>query len=137
MSRQDPLGNTQHPTDRVKYVTVVRSVRLWYRGCNGSLWVHPSTVINILPGSGNINTTIQTHNGGVVPVTVSQSSRLFEVDDAWLNSGVRMILCVSPECVCDTYRPYYFSSRKHDLSQLFRTYHPITSETFSEQSGHS
>ena len=54
-------------------------------------------VINILPVSGNINTTIQTPDGEVVPVNVSWSGRLLEVDGGWLNSGVCPIFCISPE----------------------------------------
>ena len=60
-----------------------------------------------MPGSGNISTTIQTPEGGVVLITVYRSGRLFEVVDDWINNGVRSILCVSSEWVCNTYRGFY------------------------------
>ena len=90
------------------------------------MWVHPSAVIKIPVGSGNINTTIQTINREVVPTIVSCSGSLIEVDSSWLTSGVHPILFVNTECVCDTYRPSYFSSACY----------PIPSETFSKRSGH-
>ena len=64
-----------------------------------SLWVHPSTVINILPGYGNINTTIQTSDVEVVLVTVSRSGCLLELDYGWLIIGARPIYCFGRECV--------------------------------------
>ena len=94
----------------MEYFAVVFSVIIWDDGQDGSLWVHPSTVINIPPGSGKINTNIQTPHGEVVMVNVSLSGRLIEVDYHWLNIVVRKILCVSPECVRNTYRPSYLSS---------------------------
>ena len=116
MPLRDPVGKIQSLDDRVKGVTVICSVRLWDRGHDGSMWVHPSVVINIPPVSWNINTTIQTPDGEVVPITVSRYVRLLEVDDGWLNSGARPILCVSPEWVHNTYRPSYLSSWKQYLS---------------------
>ena len=110
MPRREPAVRTRSPDERVEYVAVVISVKLCDRGNNGSLWVHLSAVINILSGSGNIDTTIQTPHGEVVMVNVSLSGRLIEVDDHWLNIVVRKILCVSPECVRNTYRPSYLSS---------------------------
>ena len=59
MSWWSPVGNTQGPDDGVKGATVARIFRLWNRGHNGSLWIHPSVVINIPPGSGEISTTLQ------------------------------------------------------------------------------
>ena len=73
MPPQSPVGNIKRLADQVKYFTVVCSVILWDRGHDGSLWVHPRTVINITHGSGNINTTIQTPDGEVVPTTVYRS----------------------------------------------------------------
>ena len=47
--------------------------------------------MNIPPGSGNTNTTIQNIEGEVVYFTVSRSGCLFEVDDGWLIIEVRPI----------------------------------------------
>ena len=63
MPRQLPVGYIRRPADQFEDVTVARSVRLYYCGHDGSLWVHPSAVINILPGSGNISTIIQIPEG--------------------------------------------------------------------------
>ena len=76
MTRQDPVVDIQSLADQVEYVSVVCYVRLWYLVCDGYLWFHLSAVINIPTGSGNINTTIQTLNGEVVPVTMPWSSHL-------------------------------------------------------------
>ena len=65
-------------------------------GHNGYLWVHPSAVINIPPGYGNISNTIETPEEEVGMITVSQSGYLVEVDCGLLNSGVFPIRCVSP-----------------------------------------
>ena len=136
MPRRAPVVKILHPADQVKDVSVVRSVRMWDCGQYGYLWVHPSAVINILPGNGNINTTIQIPYREVVLVTVSRSGRLIEVEDGWLNSCVIPIFCVSPERVCDTYRPSYFSSRKQDFSRLFHACNLIPSYTFLKRSDH-
>ena len=135
--RRSPVGNIRRPDNQVKYVAVVCSVRLWDRGHNGSLWVHPSAVINLPPESGNINTTIQNPDGGVFLGTVSRSGLFLEVDDCLLNSGVRPILCVGPECVCYTYKPSYVSSQRQDLRRLFCDRHPILSDTFTKRCGNS
>ena len=60
MPRKFPLVNIQRYSDGVEDIAVDCSVRLWDHGDNESMWVHPILVINILPGSGNISTTIQT-----------------------------------------------------------------------------
>ena len=135
MPRQAHAGKIRRLSDRVQNIAVVCSVILWHCGCDGFLWFHPSAVINILPGSGNINTTIQNPDGEVVPVTVSRSGCLLEVDDGWLNSGVCPIWCVSTDCVNNTYRPSYFSSWQQDLGLLFCACHPIPSDTFPKRSG--
>ena len=101
----------------------------------GNLWVHPSAVINVPPGSGNINTTIQTPKEEVVPVTVSRSSHFLEVEYGWLNRGVHPIHCVRPDCVCDTYRLSYFSIQKY-LNRFFCACHPIPSDNFTQRIGH-
>ena len=110
-----------------------------YRVHDGSLSFHPSAVINITHKSGNISTTIQNYEGGVVLITVSWYGHLVEVENGWLNSGVHTILCVSPEWVCDNYQIFYrtscFSIRKRDLSQLFHIRHPIPIDTFPKCSG--
>ena len=64
MPQRDPVEDIRRPYERVKDVTVVLYIILWNRGHDGYLWVYPSVVINIAPGSGNINTTIQTPDGG-------------------------------------------------------------------------
>ena len=97
MPQRDPVGKIRRLSDRVEDVAVVLYVRLWDSGHDGSLWCHLSAIINILPISGNINNTIQTPDGEVVPVTVSQSGSFLEVDDGWLNSGVYPFFCVRPE----------------------------------------
>ena len=99
MPHRSSIGKIQRLSDLVKDVAVVNSVRLWDLGHDGSLWVHPSAVINIMPRSGNINTTIQTTDGEVVPVTVSWPGRVLEVGYVWLNSGVLPIISVRPEYV--------------------------------------
>ena len=89
----------QYHADQVKHVAVSQPGpgNLWVWASDGSQWVYFSAVINILPRSGNINTTIQTPDGEVVPVTMSRSGHLFAVEDGWLNSGVPLIRCVSTE----------------------------------------
>ena len=99
MQRQAPVGAIRRLDDQVEYDTVVHYVRLWDRGHDGSLWVHPSEVINIPPVYGNINTTIQTPDGEVFLFTLSLSGRFLEVYTFCLNSGFCPIFCVSPECV--------------------------------------
>ena len=59
MLQGSPVGYIQRPDDWVEYVAVSCTFLLWDCGHDGSLWVHASAVINIMPGSGNINTTIQ------------------------------------------------------------------------------
>ena len=76
MPWQSPVGDTRNLSDQVADVGVVCSVKLWDSDHNGSLWFHPSAVINITPGSGNTNNTIQTPNGEVVPVILSRSGLL-------------------------------------------------------------
>ena len=102
MSWKVLVGDTRHTYDSVKDVAVACTVRLWDHGHNGSLWVYPSAVINILLGPGNISTTIQTPKGEVVIINVYLYGCLVVVEDVWLNIGVRLILCVSPEWVCYT-----------------------------------
>ena len=99
ISRQAPVGKIQRPSDGVKYVAVAHTVKIWDCGHNGPLWVYPSVVVNIKPGSGNISTTIQTPEGEVVLITVSRYGCLVRVKDGCLDSGVRPILYVSPERV--------------------------------------
>ena len=116
-------GIIDRPSDRM-YVRTIPLSRCIDRHSCYTLWVHPSAVINIPPGSSSlsISTTIQTTEGGVVPITVSLSVRLVGVDDGWLNSSVVPICSMSPEEVRDSYRdvfrPYYLS-RKRYLSSLF------------------
>ena len=133
MPRRSPIIKILRPYDGVKYVAVSCTVRLWDSGNYGSLWVHPIAVINFPPRSGNISTAIQTPEGGIVPILVSQYGLLVWFEDDWLNIGVCLICYVSPEWVCDNYqelyRPSYFS-RQLDLSRLFRTCHHIPSDTF-------
>ena len=130
ISLKYPVGKIWRSYDQGRDVAVVHSVRLEDPNHHGSLWVHTSEVVNILPRSGNINTTIQNHDGGEILITVSWSSFLFEVDDGWLNIGVRPICCVISEWVRNTYRPSYFSRRQQDLIQFLCTHHPIPSDTF-------
>ena len=61
MSQWEPIRNIRLPSDKVEYVSVAYTVRLWDCGNDGYLWVHTSAVINIPPRSGNSSTTIQTH----------------------------------------------------------------------------
>ena len=91
MPLQAAVGKIRCPADWFKDVAVVQFIRLWYHGHYGSLWDHPSTVISILTGYGNISITIQNPGGRLVPITVSWSSWSIEVDDSWLNSGVSTI----------------------------------------------
>ena len=87
----------RHFYDQVEYVSVVWYVWLWYCGHNGYMWFHLSEIMNVPSVSKNINTTVQTHDGEVVPVTVSCSCRLLEVDNSWLNSGFCPIFYVIPD----------------------------------------
>ena len=89
-------------------VTVACTVSIWYYGSDGSLWVHPSVVINFLPrpSASNSSTTIQNPEGGVVPITVSPSGCLVGVGDIWLNSWAVPIRSVSPEGVRDFYEQF-------------------------------
>ena len=125
MPSQSPERNIWILADQVKYIAVSKPVRLWDHGHYGYLWVHPSAVINIPPGSSNINTIIQTTNGEVVLVIVSHSGCLLEMDCGWLNSVVCPIICVDPGYVRNTYRPSYLSSRQQDFGWLFRSHHLI------------
>ena len=72
MPRKSPIGEILRLAERFGYVAVVFYVRLWDCGNDGSLWVHPSAVINIPSGSGSTNTNIQTTDGEVVPINVSR-----------------------------------------------------------------
>ena len=69
---------------------------------DGSLWVHPSAVINILPilSTSNISTTLQTPKGEVVLITVYPYGCLVGVDDYWFNSKV----VPSPDYYGDIYQ---------------------------------
>ena len=80
MPLRSALGNIWRHVDWVGNIAVVCSIRIWDRSHVGSLWVHPSAVINIPPGSGNINTNIQTPYGEVVLITVYRSGSLFEME---------------------------------------------------------
>ena len=80
MPRQDPVGEMKCLADRVKDVAIFFSDGLWDRGHDGSLWFHHIVIINIPPGSGNINTTIQNPDGEVVLVIVSRSGYLLDVE---------------------------------------------------------
>ena len=101
----------------------------------GPMWVHPSVVINFLPGSGKINTTIKSIDAEVVPITVSRYGCFLEVDNSLLNIGVRPILFVNSEWVLDTYRPSYLISRQQYLIRLLSNLHPIMSDIFPKLSG--
>ena len=137
MPRWSPVRDIRCPAYRVKYFEVACIVILWCCGFDGYLWVHPSAFINILPGSENISTTIQTPEVVVVRITLSWSNFLVGLDNGSLNSRVFPIFCVSPEWVCDTHqescRPSYFSYQL-DLIRLFHTRHQIPRDTFPEQS---
>ena len=136
MPHRVPVCNTRRPNELFKDATVVLSVIIWYCGHDGSLLVHTSAVINIPPGYGNINTTIKNTDREVVIVNVSHSVCLLDVDNGWLHIGVRLICCVSPESVCDTYRPSYFSIPQQYLILLFCVRNTIPSDTFSKRSAH-
>ena len=97
MPQQDPADNIQRLADQVEDVAVIFSVRLWGRGHNGSLWFNFSEFINILTGSGNINTNNQTPDVEVAPVIMYRSGRLLEVGNGWLTSGIYPIRCVIPD----------------------------------------
>ena len=137
MPQQSPVGDIWSPSYRIEDVAVALTVRLWDRGNDMSLWVHPSSVINIAPIYGNISTNIQTPEEEVVPITVSRSGFLFGLDDGWLNIRIHPIFCVIPEWVCDIYqefyRPSYFSRQRYP-SRLFCTRHQILNDIFPKQS---
>ena len=97
MPRQDPADNIQRLADQVEDVAVIFSVRLWGRGHNGYLWFNFSEFINILTGSGNINTNNLTPDVEVAPVIMYRSGRLLEMGNGWLTSGVCTIHCVIPD----------------------------------------
>ena len=97
MPRQDPADDIQRLADQVEDVAVIFSVRLWGRGHNGSLWFNFSEFINILTGSGNINTNNLTPDVEVAPVIMYRSGRLLEMGNGWLTSGVCTIHCVIPD----------------------------------------
>ena len=113
MPQQAPVNNIRSLSGRVKYVAVACTSGLWGCICDGSLWINSSAAINIPPRSGNTSTTIQTYEGGVLPITVYRSGCLVGVDNSWLNSRVIIICYDIPEWVHDTckyfYRPSYFS----------------------------
>ena len=81
MPHRYPVYGIRHTADQVEDLAVVCYVRLWDRDQDGYLWVHPSVVINITPGSGNISTNIQTTKGKVVLITVSCYGLLVDVVD--------------------------------------------------------
>ena len=56
MSQQDTVGEILHPDDKVEDFVVSCTVRLWDQFHKGYLWAHPSVVINVPPGYGNIRT---------------------------------------------------------------------------------
>ena len=87
MLQKSPVGEIQHLDDEFEYVVVACTARLWYCGHNGYLLVHISAVINILPGSVNISTTIRTPKLEVFPITLSHSGRLVVVGYGRFNSG--------------------------------------------------
>ena len=134
---QYPVGNIQRSADRVEYFTVAFNVRLWDHDHNGSLWIHPTAVINILPWSGNISITIQNMERELVLITFSWYNFLVGVDGSWLNSGVCPICCTSLKWVRNTYhefyRPSYFSWQQ-DLGRLFYNHRHIHSDTFTKRS---
>ena len=114
MPRHATVEDIQHHSDGVKYTAVARTVSLWYSGSNGSLWVHPSAVINIRPGSSafNIITDIQTPKGGVFSINASPFFSFVGLGDGWLNCWFVMICSVSPEgvrnCYQELFRPSSF-----------------------------
>ena len=97
MPRRAPEGEIRSLAYQVEDVAVIRYVRLWDRGHDGSLWFHLSAVINSPPGSGNINSTIQALGGEVVLVAVFWPGPFLKMEDGWFNSEVRPICCASPE----------------------------------------
>ena len=138
MPWENPVRNIWRSAYGVEYVAVYCTVRLWDRGHNGSLWVHPSTVINIFTESGNISTTTQIPDRVLVPITVSRSCLLVVVYNGWLNiGGPSNSMCESrmgSRYLPRIYRPSYFS-RQRDLQQLFHTRHHIPCDIFPKQSG--
>ena len=52
MPWQAPVGDIQCNYDQDEDDVVVCSVKLWYCGHDGSLWVNPSEVINVAPDLG-------------------------------------------------------------------------------------
>ena len=79
----DPVGEIRSPDGGVKDVSFSGTVSLWDYGSDGSLWVHPSAVINIPPRSyaSNISTNIQTSEWELVSITLSLSSFLVGLDN--------------------------------------------------------
>ena len=49
MPQQSSVDEIRYPADGVEYFSGAFTVKLWNRGSDGSLLVHPSVVINILP----------------------------------------------------------------------------------------
>ena len=94
LTKPSPVEDIWRLTDQVEDVLVDLYCILWYRGHNGSLWVHPYVFINIPPGSRNISNTIKIPMGGLVLISLSWSNRLVEVEDSWYNCGVCLIRCV-------------------------------------------
>ena len=138
MTRIAPSDESWSPSEKVEFVVVSCNVIPWDHGHDGSLWVHSSALINILPRSGNISTTIQNPEGGLVLITVSRSGWLVEVGYGWLISGVYPIFYMGPEWVRGTYQelygPSYFSQQRY-LSRLFRTHHQIPNDAVSKHNG--
>ena len=113
MPQQVPVSEILHPPAR----EAPRTVNIWDCGYYGYLWVHPSAVISILPGSPtlNISNTLQNNEVELVLITVPPSIHLVGVDYVWLNSWVVPTRSVTPEGVCDSYREIfrpYSSNRK-------------------------
>ena len=72
-------------SDGVKYVKVPHTVSIRDYGSDGYLWIYPSAVINITPGSSdsNISNTLQTLKGEVILITVYPSGCLVGLGDGW------------------------------------------------------
>ena len=89
MQQRVPLGGIRRLCDGVKDVKNSCTVSLWDCGSDGSLWVHPSVVINITPGSytSNISTTMQNPEGGLFLITIYPSGHLVGVGNGWLIGG--------------------------------------------------
>ena len=113
-----PVGEILQPPE----LEAPRTISLYDYGSNGSLWVHPSGVINIPTRSSasNIITTLQNPKGEVVPITVSPYVHLVGLEYCWLNSRVVLTHSVTPDGMRDSYRELFRSSSsdwQQDLSR--------------------